>query len=568
MAILKHVPSHNPKYSAVIDYLTKEHDEKTGKALLDEYGQMVDRDEYLIEGINCTPDNFAELCVKDCIRFRTNRKDSDIKTHQYILSFDPKDAEKGLTLAAVQEEGLKFAKENFPGHRCIVCAHPDGKNGSENIHVHIVISSVRFEDRPPNAAFMKLDKDGGVKKSEYKAGYKHQDTARLRMHLNAQLQKYCRENGYTVTEQKPLKKVTNKEYVAKKKGQAQLDKDNSARFKKGLTPAQTEFKTKKDDLRAAITQVVSESKNWDEFTHKLRNDLTRRVEVRPDQQRIPYTERQELWARYKLANDEFWTQYKREKEERHRYLIFYYQLLVKCKDLEWEVKRRNNDAISKLIALYKLTHYAEMDRAEIKLNIAREKERQKQFSLNKNVYQMYAKAAKIALSNNMKEEAEEYLLLMEKYQARQNGGYWVSGEVRSDSKIDYNEGRDKHKSLTTWKDTKDEELIEAQFSLLIIQKRASELEALRTQPEIHEEPFPIDVKISRGAVSFKHPDLDRWTRGKSLGSQFELEALAHIMEANRLHSQDAHPVQPIAKKPISQNPFETEKITSSQEIER
>ena len=101
MAILKHVPSHNPKYSAVIDYLTKEHDENTGKALLDEHGQMVDRDEYLIEGINCTPDNFAELCVKDCIRFKANRKESDIKTHQYILSFDPQDAEKGLTLAAV-----------------------------------------------------------------------------------------------------------------------------------------------------------------------------------------------------------------------------------------------------------------------------------------------------------------------------------------------------------------------------------------------------------------------------------------------------------------------------------
>ena len=42
--------------------------------------------------------------------------------------------------------GLKFCEENFPGHPAIVCTHPDGHNHSGNIHVHIVIGSVRTRE--------------------------------------------------------------------------------------------------------------------------------------------------------------------------------------------------------------------------------------------------------------------------------------------------------------------------------------------------------------------------------------------------------------------------------------
>ena len=169
------------------------------------------------------------------------------------MQTDPKDRERGLTLAAAQEEGVAFAQRNFPGHRCIICAHPDGSNGAGNIHVHIVFCSVRFEARESNAAFMKLKSDGSVKESECKAGCKHQDTARLRIYLNDQLQEYCRENGYTVTEQKPAKKITNKEYKVKQAGQKQLDKDNAARRKKGQLPVQTEYKTKKDTVKLTVS---------------------------------------------------------------------------------------------------------------------------------------------------------------------------------------------------------------------------------------------------------------------------------------------------------------------------
>nr|WP_243441350.1 relaxase/mobilization nuclease domain-containing protein [Faecalibacterium prausnitzii] len=54
-----------------------------------------------------------------------------MKTHHYIISFDPKDAvENGLTMERAQALGLQFCKDNFPTHPAIVCTHPDGHNST------------------------------------------------------------------------------------------------------------------------------------------------------------------------------------------------------------------------------------------------------------------------------------------------------------------------------------------------------------------------------------------------------------------------------------------------------
>lgn len=95
MAIIKHVSSHNANYADVVEYLTKQHDEESGKPILDENGELIDRAEYLIAGINCTPDNFAELSFKDSIHFNTNKRAQDVKTHQYIISFTESDKKRG-----------------------------------------------------------------------------------------------------------------------------------------------------------------------------------------------------------------------------------------------------------------------------------------------------------------------------------------------------------------------------------------------------------------------------------------------------------------------------------------
>ena len=41
MAIVKHIKSRNANYSATINYLLFEHDEKTGKKIVDESGRSI-----------------------------------------------------------------------------------------------------------------------------------------------------------------------------------------------------------------------------------------------------------------------------------------------------------------------------------------------------------------------------------------------------------------------------------------------------------------------------------------------------------------------------------------------
>lgn len=538
MAILKHIPSHNAIFSDVIDYLTKEHDEETGEPILDEHGQMIDRERFLISGINCAPGTFAEMCLKDCIRFNTNRSKTDVKTHQYILSFAPKDKEKGLTLEAAWREGMRFAKKNFPGHRVIVCAHPDGANGSGNIHVHIIVSALRFEDREPQAEFMRLQSDGSVKESEYKAGCKHQDTARLRRHLNEQLQEFCRENGYTVSEPKPPKKVTNKEYRAKKEGQKQLDRDNEARRQKGQKPVQTEFKSKKDELREIVSHAASISKDWDEFADHLRHSYVRQVEQRPQQPRIPYQQRQAMWEQYKEFNEAFWTQHRRLSEVYKSDINKDFKNLKERKDLEWKAKNRKNSFRERLDAVDKLATTTPGDRDYLKHNISINKEKQASLRLFKEVYQTYSKAAKIALTNNMQIEAERCLQIMAELRRRQEG-YWMDDPARVDSVMGYSRGFLQGQRVS-YLHTEENDLGYAKAMLQEIEQKKRALEEGLEQPEIKEEAFPFDVKVTRGAISFKHPDLERWTRGKSLGEDYEMEALARVMEQNRLQELDQH----------------------------
>ena len=133
-------------------YLTFEHDEFTMKPTLDENGRLIPREDYRISSLNCGGGDFAVACMRANLRYEKNQKREDVKSHHYIISFDPRDGtDNGLTVDRAQELGEQFCKEHFPGHQAIVCTHPDGHNHSGNIHVHIVINSLRIERRPASA---------------------------------------------------------------------------------------------------------------------------------------------------------------------------------------------------------------------------------------------------------------------------------------------------------------------------------------------------------------------------------------------------------------------------------
>ena len=115
MAIVKHIKSRNANYSAAINYLLFEHDEKTGKKIVDESGRSILRKEFYMDGLNCDPMSFDKECELTNAHFHKNKKREDIKSHHYIISYDPADVtENGLTGKRAQAISLDLAKQMFP----------------------------------------------------------------------------------------------------------------------------------------------------------------------------------------------------------------------------------------------------------------------------------------------------------------------------------------------------------------------------------------------------------------------------------------------------------------------
>ena len=264
MAILKHIASKNADYGEAERYLIFQHDEYTQKPILDENGHMLIREEYYLDGINCDPFTFAAECQETNAYFHKNQSYNDIKSHHYIISFDPKDRdEHGLTGELAQQLGVEYAKENFPGHQALVCTHTDGHNGSGNIHVHIVINSIRKYDTEPQP-YMEFDRDS-------KAGYKHHLSDRYRIYLKQKVMDICHSNGLNQVDllTPAERKISEKEYWAKRRCQKKLDEHNAELKKKGLTPRQTTFQTEKQYLRDAIDTVASQATSQEEFSRLL-----------------------------------------------------------------------------------------------------------------------------------------------------------------------------------------------------------------------------------------------------------------------------------------------------------
>ena len=264
MAILKHIASKNADYGEAERYLIFQHDEYTQKPILDENGHMLIREEYYLDGINCDPFTFAAECQETNAYFHKNQSYNEIKSHHYIISFDPKDRdEHGLTGELAQQLGVEYAKENFPGHQALVCTHTDGHNGSGNIHVHIVINSIRKYDTEPQP-YMEFDRDS-------KAGYKHHLSDRYRIYLKQKVMDMCTANGLNQVDLliPAERKISEKEYWAKRRGQKKLDKHNAQLEKKGLTPRQTTFQTEKQYLRDAIDTVTSQAISQEDFSRLL-----------------------------------------------------------------------------------------------------------------------------------------------------------------------------------------------------------------------------------------------------------------------------------------------------------
>lgn len=264
MAILKHIASKNTDYGEAQRYLMFQHDEYTGKPILDETGRLIPRKEYYMDGLNCDPFTFDSECMELNAKYSKNKDYNEIKSHHYIISFDPEDVtENGLTGEKAQQLGLEYARKNFAGYQALVCTHTDGHNESGNIHVHIVINSLRKFDIE-RQDFMRLP-------CEHRAGYKHYLSKECLIYLKQKVMEMCqRENLHQVDLLTPAdKKITEKEYHAKRRGQEKLNERNQQMISGGIVPRKTVYQTQKDDLRFAIDEAAATVQNLEEFQNYL-----------------------------------------------------------------------------------------------------------------------------------------------------------------------------------------------------------------------------------------------------------------------------------------------------------
>ncbi len=282
MAILKHIASKNANYAEIQRYLMFEHDEDTNKPILNENGELIPRKGYIMDGINCDSFTFDMECRELNALYRKNESYDEIKSHHYIISFDPKDTdENGLTGERAQKLGMEYARKNFSGHQTLVCTHMDGHNKSGNIHVHIVINSLRkydverqgFMERVSASAPVgaKRTSTGRSAPCDSRAGYKHHLSKDYLIHLKQSLMDLChREHLHQVDLLAPAeKKITDREYHVGQRGQKKLDERNRQILADGLPIRRTAFQTQKDFLRSAIEASAVSSCSREEFQKLL-----------------------------------------------------------------------------------------------------------------------------------------------------------------------------------------------------------------------------------------------------------------------------------------------------------
>ena len=368
MAILKHIAVKNSNYGQMQRYLLFQHDSHTQKPILDENGDMMLREGYLLDALNCDPFTFNTECTELNRLWHKNLGKNDRKAHHYIISFDPRDVpEHGLTPEKVQAIGMEFAKYYFAGHQTLIVTHTDGHNHSGNLHCHIVLNSLRKLDVPWQD-FMEEPIDA-------KAGFKHHPTDKLIMHMYHHLQTICeREHLHTVDLSLPAdRRITDVEYRKKQRGQQKMDERNRKIREDGYQPIHTKYETIKDQLRQAVDKAVEVARDEQDFIrimqeqHGISVRFSRGVisYKHPDRDK-PIRGRQlgRIYEREQIAERIVGVQ-QRQEEERSRpefqgmpRIFFIHSELRLVVDLQTCVKAQQSSAYARKVALSNLQEMA------------------------------------------------------------------------------------------------------------------------------------------------------------------------------------------------------------------
>lgn len=296
MAVLKHLVSKNSNYNDALDYLMYKHDELTGKMLKDDEGQPIPREEFLMDGINCEPFEYPLAAQQLAKQYGKNKKRSEIKSHHYILSFDPRDMQVGLTAEKGHAMALEFARRHFGSYVGLVFTHPDGNNESGNIHTHIIICSIRAKDEPV--------RDWMTQRSEWIAGCKHHPNEEHLKMLKIDVMEMCQKrNLHQVDLLSPAKdRQTEREYWA----EVRLKIKQSKQFEINTKANPTAFRTQKQQIRFAVREAQSVATDFESFASHLKENHS--IEAKLSRGRISYKhpDRQKYIAGRTLGLDYEW----------------------------------------------------------------------------------------------------------------------------------------------------------------------------------------------------------------------------------------------------------------------
>ena len=123
--------------------------------------------------------------------------------------------------------------------------------------------------------------------ADRKAGCKHRCTDAAMNYLKAEVMEMCHSEGlYQIDLLNGSKeRITEREYWARKKGKAALDRANAPIAADGIAPRQTKFETDKAKLRRTIREALATASGFDEFAALL---LRHGVTVKESRGRLSY----------------------------------------------------------------------------------------------------------------------------------------------------------------------------------------------------------------------------------------------------------------------------------------
>lgn len=238
------------------------HHENSRTPTLDENGDMIPREEYYLQGINCTPFSFP-IAAKRCTeRMGLVGMDSPVTMQHFILVFDRQDLQEyrldGETAHAV---AVEWAERCMPGFLCVVGTHTEGDHRAEHIHSHVIVCSVRLYQAPSELAHP-------LNMAE---GHKFSIGRRQYMEMRDLLLDICRREQLRIPRPAGYRdrRISDREYLAAVHGQQKLDRQNAQIRSTGGAVTVTEFLTEKEKIRRAVDDCVRHTRTMEDFRGML-----------------------------------------------------------------------------------------------------------------------------------------------------------------------------------------------------------------------------------------------------------------------------------------------------------